>query len=158
RKTSGGSVEYAFSPDVTPEVLPPDNPINARHAELFEDLGPPPDAVRKPENHPAGPTHPPAAIVRARTAREGERNRGSSPGVGVVDQGRRAGPTDRVCRGNRSTPGRAGTSARSTATPANRLRAAPADRVGRRAGFRQQDGATMKSTTSATSNPDRNGR
>src|SRR5699024_10067770 len=51
RKTSGGSVEYAFSHDVTTEVLPPDNPINARHAELFEDLGPPTDAVRKLDNN-----------------------------------------------------------------------------------------------------------
>ncbi|WP_209324456.1 HNH endonuclease signature motif containing protein [Brevibacterium renqingii] len=42
RKTSDGPVEYVFSHGVTTEAAPPDDPINARHAELFADLGPPP--------------------------------------------------------------------------------------------------------------------
>src|SRR5699024_2467533 len=101
-------------------------------------------------NHPADPNQPSAAMAGARIAQARERrNRGSSPGAGVGDHGRRAGPIDRVGRGNRSTPGRASKSARSTGTPANHHRSDPAVRVGRRAGVRQYDGATMKSSTSA---------
>ena len=90
RKTSGGSVEYAFSHDVTTEVLPPDNPINARHAELFEDLGPPPDAVRKPENHPPEPPgrpDTPTGRNRPRPNRPGGRTK---PGEQSGRRGRRS--------------------------------------------------------------------
>src|SRR5699024_7876637 len=146
-------------------------------------------------NHPADPNQPPAAMAGARIAQEGERNRGSSPGAGAGDHGRRAGPIERGCRGRRATPGRgsqagrstgtpahpprsapagrggargsragpsdrvcrgsgspparASKSARSTGTPANHHRSDPAVRVGCRAGVRQYDGATMKSSTIA---------
>src|SRR5699024_3069902 len=155
RKTSGGSVEYAFSHGVTTAVMPPDNPINARHAELFEDLGPPPDTARKPENHPPEPpSRPEPAIGRngRRPNRPGARTK--KPGEQSGSRGRRprqaGGPNRSGRRGNRSTPGRASKSARSTGTPANHHRSDPAVRVGRRAGVRQYDGATMKSSTSAT--------
>src|SRR5699024_1584051 len=84
-------VEYAFSHDVTTEVLPPDNPINARHAELLQDLGPSPDAVRKPENHPPEPPrrpdHTPTGRNRPRPNRPGGRTK---PGEQSGRRGRRS--------------------------------------------------------------------
>src|SRR5699024_1320949 len=75
---------------VTTAVMPPDNPINARHAERFEDLGPPPDTARKPEHHPpAPPSRPEPAIGRngRRPNRPGGRTK---PGEQSGSRGRRS--------------------------------------------------------------------
>lgn len=81
RKTSSGSVEYSFSHGVTTEVMPPDNPINARHAELFGDLGPPPDTARTPENHPPEPPGSPEPPARPEPLTDRNGPRPDRPGV-----------------------------------------------------------------------------
>src|SRR5699024_7158993 len=76
---------------VTTEFSPSDNPINARHAELFEDLGPPPDAVRQPANHPPEPPgrpDTPTGRNRPRPNRPGGRTK---PGEQPGRRGRRSG-------------------------------------------------------------------
>src|SRR5699024_2166626 len=91
RRASGGSVGDAVSQDVTTEVLTPATPSNARHAELFEDLGPPPDAARTPEKHPPEPPgrpDTPTGPNRPRPNRPGGRTK---PGEQSGRRGRRSG-------------------------------------------------------------------
>lgn len=59
RKTSDGSVEYVFAHGVTTEAMPPDNPINARHAELFAENGKPPDSRQNRPDPPPRPSSDP---------------------------------------------------------------------------------------------------
>lgn len=91
RKTSDGSVEYAFAHGVTTEAMPPDNPINARHAELFTEYGSPPDSGRNRPDPPPQPSPSPPPVAPS-----------TSPGQAVGRPRRQ--PTPAGCANDRGSP------------------------------------------------------